>query len=62
MVEVHAASLNLVDYQTAISGNSNWVYPHILGLDSAGVVAETGDGVTHTMEKGGLCRISLGSY
>lgn len=46
LVEVHAVGLNPVDYKTATGGNSNWSYPHILGLDVAGVVAETGEGVT----------------
>jgi NADPH:quinone reductase len=51
LVEVHAASLNPVDYKTGTNGNPNWTYPHILGLDVAGVVAEVGEGVTG-LEKG----------
>ncbi|MDQ0200345.1 zinc-binding dehydrogenase [Neobacillus ginsengisoli] len=46
LVEVHAVGLNPVDYKTATGGNPNWSYPHILGLDVTGVVAETGEGVT----------------
>ncbi|MCA1055449.1 zinc-binding dehydrogenase [Rossellomorea aquimaris] len=46
LVEVHAAGLNPVDYKTGTNGNPNWTYPHILGLDVAGVVAEVGEGVT----------------
>lgn len=46
LVEVHAVGLNPVDYKTATGGNLNWVYPHILGLDVAGVVKELGEGVT----------------
>jgi NADPH2:quinone reductase len=46
LVEVHAVGLNPVDYKTATGGNPNWSYPHILGLDVAGVVAATGDDVT----------------
>jgi NADPH:quinone reductase-like Zn-dependent oxidoreductase len=46
LVEVHAVGLNPVDYKTATGGNPNWSYPHILGLDTAGIVAETGKGVT----------------
>lgn len=46
LVEVHAVGLNPVDYKTATNGMPNWTYPHILGLDVAGVVAEVGDGVT----------------
>lgn len=46
LVEVYAVGLNPVDYKTASGGNPNWFYPHILGLDVAGVVAEIGEGVT----------------
>jgi NADPH:quinone reductase len=45
LVEVHAVGLNPVDYKTATNGMSVWSYPHILGLDVAGVVVETGEGV-----------------
>lgn len=43
LVEVHAAGLNPVDYKTAANGNPNWTYPHILGLDVAGTVADPGN-------------------
>jgi NADPH:quinone reductase len=46
LVKVKAAGLNPVDYKTATSGNPNWSYPHILGVDAAGVIEETGDGVS----------------
>ncbi|CAM4046092.1 zinc-binding dehydrogenase [Mesobacillus thioparans] len=46
LIKVHAVGLNPVDYKTATNGNPHWSYPHILGLDAAGVVAETGEGVT----------------
>lgn len=46
LVEVHAAGLNPVDYKTGTNDHPDWTYPHILGLDVAGVVSETGDGVT----------------
>jgi NADPH:quinone reductase-like Zn-dependent oxidoreductase len=46
LIEVHAAGLNPVDYKTATNGNSNWTYPHILGLDAAGTIVELGEGVT----------------
>jgi NADPH:quinone reductase len=46
LIEVHAVGLNPVDYKTATGGNPNWAYPHILGLDVAGVVAEVGECVT----------------
>lgn len=46
VVEVYAAGLNPVDYKTATNGNPNWIYPHILGLDVAGIIHEVGEGVT----------------
>lgn len=46
LVKVKAAGLNPVDYKTATNGNPNWSYPHILGLDAAGVIEETGEGVS----------------
>lgn len=46
LVEVQVVGLNPVDYKTATGGNPNWTYPHILGLDVAGVVAGVGEGVT----------------
>jgi NADPH:quinone reductase len=46
LVKVHASGLNPVDYKTATGGNQHWSYPHILGLDVAGVVSEIGEGVT----------------
>ncbi|PLS15821.1 zinc-binding alcohol dehydrogenase [Bacillus sp. M6-12] len=45
LVEIYAVGLNPVDYKTATGGNPNWSYPHILGLDVAGIVAELGEGV-----------------
>ncbi|KMK91896.1 zinc-binding dehydrogenase [Rossellomorea marisflavi] len=47
LVEIHAAGLNPVDYKTGTNGNAAWSYPHILGLDGAGVVVELGEGVEH---------------
>lgn len=46
LVKVHAAGLNPVDYKTAIGGNPNWLYPHILGVDAAGIIEEVGEGLT----------------
>ncbi|WP_055107099.1 zinc-binding dehydrogenase [Paenibacillus ihumii] len=46
LVEVHAVGLNPVDYKTATGGHPKWIFPHILGLDVAGVVVEAGEGVT----------------
>ncbi len=44
-VEVKAVSLNPVDYKLAGRGHENWSWPHVLGLDVAGVVDAVGDGV-----------------
>lgn len=46
LVAVHAVGLNPVDYKTATGENPKWTYPHILGLDVAGVVVGVGEGVT----------------
>jgi NADPH:quinone reductase len=46
LVKVKAAGLNPVDYKTATNGNPNWSYPHILGVDAAGVIEEIGESVT----------------
>lgn len=42
LVKIKAAALNPVDYKTANGGNPNWSYPHVLGLDAAGIVEEVG--------------------
>ncbi|OHR68270.1 zinc-binding alcohol dehydrogenase [Bacillus sp. HMSC76G11] len=42
LIKVKAAGLNPVDYKTGTGGNPLWSYPHILGLDAAGIVEETG--------------------
>lgn len=47
LVKIKATSLNPVDYKTGSGGNPNWTYPHILGLDSAGIVEEVGAEVTN---------------
>ena len=44
LVKLHAISLNPVDYKLAAWGHPIWTYPHILGLDGAGVVEEVGEG------------------
>lgn len=46
LVEVKAVGLNPVDYKLAMGGFPTWHYPHILGLDVAGVIAEIGPAVT----------------
>lgn len=45
-VKVYAAGLNPVDYKLAKNGVSRWRYPHILGLDVAGMIDEVGPQVT----------------
>jgi NADPH2:quinone reductase len=45
-IAVGAVSLNPVDWKLAESGNPNWSYPHVLGLDAAGTVDAIGPGVT----------------
>lgn len=45
-VEVRAVGLNPVDYKLAMSGYPSWTYPHVLGLDVAGVITALGPGVT----------------
>ncbi|TFE00200.1 zinc-binding dehydrogenase [Jeotgalibacillus sp. R-1-5s-1] len=51
LVRVKAAGLNPVDYKTGQNGSPAWSYPHILGLDAAGIVEETGSDVTD-LQKG----------
>ncbi|MGB7999498.1 MAG: zinc-binding dehydrogenase [Anaerobacillus sp.] len=46
LVNIYAAGLNPVDYKTATNGNPNWKYPHILGLDGAGIIEEVGEDVS----------------
>ena len=46
LVKIKATALNPVDYKTGNGGNPSWTYPHVLGLDSAGVVEEVGEEVT----------------
>ncbi len=46
VVKVISTALNPVDYKIMESGNSNWTYPHISGVDLAGEVIEVGEGVT----------------
>jgi NADPH:quinone reductase-like Zn-dependent oxidoreductase len=58
LVEVHAVGLNPVDYKTATGGNPNWSYPHVLGLDVAGVIAE----VAQSYNGKGDLLFSTGSY
>ena len=45
LVRVCATSLNPVDYKVADRGYEGWTYPHILGVDVAGVIETIGEGV-----------------
>jgi NADPH2:quinone reductase len=45
-VNVKAIGLNPVDYKVAESGLPGWGYPFILGLDVAGIIDVTGEGIT----------------
>src|SRR5262249_34845460 len=46
VVDVHAASVNAADYKVRLGGrNYDLQFPHILGRDFSGVVAELGEGV-----------------
>jgi NADPH:quinone reductase-like Zn-dependent oxidoreductase len=45
LVRVYATSLNPVDYKVARQGYDLWRYPHILGVDVAGVIEAVGEGV-----------------
>jgi NADPH:quinone reductase-like Zn-dependent oxidoreductase len=45
LVRVCATSLNPVDYKVAAQGYEGWHYPHILGIDVAGVIEKTGESV-----------------
>jgi NADPH:quinone reductase len=45
LVRVFATSLNPVDYKVAAQGYEGWNYPHVLGVDVAGVIEALGEGV-----------------
>jgi NADPH:quinone reductase len=45
LVRVHATSLNPVDFKVAAIGSELWRYPHVLGVDAAGVVEQIGPNV-----------------
>jgi NADPH2:quinone reductase len=45
LVRVCATSLNPVDYKVAAQGYEGWHYPHVLGVDVAGVIESIGEGV-----------------
>jgi NADPH:quinone reductase len=42
---VCATSLNPVDYKVAAQGYEEWRYPHLLGVDVAGVIETIGAGI-----------------
>ncbi|MDU8923751.1 zinc-binding dehydrogenase [Pasteurellaceae bacterium LIM206] len=45
LIKVKAVGLNPVDYKVVEFGVDAWQYPHILGLDVAGVIEAVGEGV-----------------
>ncbi|QQE12455.1 zinc-binding dehydrogenase [Planctomycetota bacterium] len=45
LIEVKCAGLNPVDWKLAGGGMKEWVWPHVPGVDVAGVVAQVGDEV-----------------
>jgi NADPH2:quinone reductase len=46
MVKVYAVGLNPVDYKLGQNGRTEWSYPHILGLDIAGIIEQVGEEVS----------------
>ncbi len=42
LIAVRAVGINPADYKLAELGDAGWKYPHVLGLDLAGVVEEAG--------------------
>ncbi|MDT6966455.1 alcohol dehydrogenase catalytic domain-containing protein [Lactiplantibacillus pentosus] len=38
LIKTQAVGLNPVDYKLVLGGDDAWQYPHILGLDVAGIV------------------------
>lgn len=45
-LRVMAAALNPVDWKVSINHFPVWTYPHVIGLDAAGIVDAVGEGVT----------------
>jgi NADPH2:quinone reductase len=46
LIRMHAVGLNPVDYKAADWGHVAWTYPHILGVDGAGIVEKLGSDVS----------------
>jgi NADPH2:quinone reductase len=44
-LKVEAVSINPVDWKLAMDHKPEWTYPHVLGLDAAGIVDAVGAGV-----------------
>jgi NADPH:quinone reductase len=42
LVRVQATSLNPVDFKVAAIGSDLWTYPHVLGVDAAGIIEQVG--------------------
>jgi NADPH:quinone reductase-like Zn-dependent oxidoreductase len=45
-LRVEAVALNPVDWKVSINHFPVWTYPHVIGLDAAGIVEAVGDGVS----------------
>ncbi|ETJ04515.1 MAG: Oxidoreductase, partial [Actinomyces urogenitalis DORA_12] len=43
-LRVRACGLNPVDWKVARGGHASWTWPHVLGLDIAGVIDAFGPG------------------
>ena len=46
LVRVQAASLNPVDFKVAAVGSDLWTYPHVSGVDAAGIIEAVGPEAT----------------
>lgn len=42
LIKVHTVGLNPVDFKLVENHHPNWTFPHILGLDAAGVIEKVG--------------------
>ncbi len=44
LVRVQATSLNPLDFKVAAIGSDLWTYPHVLGVDAAGIIEQAAEG------------------
>lgn len=52
LVQTEAVGLNPVDYKLADDGNQNWHYPHVLGVDVAGIIVACGKNAKTSLRVG----------